>query len=159
MVVDGKLNYAGGPFPANGLFNASDFILQYDVKFDYPDMYLQGITFHKSSPPGEFSPYYDYLIQWRTSGNTGWSLLYYDKPLSGESLGYSDIGNLKGFITLKFISRQNNFLVFLDDRLLTELEDLKTQVGSENMIYYEGEAAMILDNVKFWNLDGVDIAP
>jgi serine/threonine protein kinase len=136
-------------FPTNKLFNASDFILQYDFSFAVED----------ASPVNEVG------VQFRTNENqtTGYKVVYEQAgswTLFGDDQTAIATGTFspKNTNTTYLITQQNQLAIFVNDKLLHQTDSLAFS-GTTNLIWVSGQhgSGVIFDNVHFWNLDGVEV--
>ena len=136
----------GFSFPTNGLLDARDFAFQFDFDFEG----LEGIGARFRSTAAQ-NIYYEIIV----SPSGSWQLI--QEP--GEILISDGSGSFSSnFYTLLVIVQNENLAIYLEDELIYETDDL-TLVGVSNRIIAESNSDGAIgkfDNVKFWNLDGVD---
>ncbi|MEA3441364.1 MAG: hypothetical protein U9R58_13890 [Chloroflexota bacterium] len=154
VVADGVLHYVGTDegvnlIPSTGLLDASDFAIAFDFnfagQFGNPRDKI-GLRFRSTG-----DTYYDFNIE---PGMTYW---YVNKVDQGFTR--IDSGGVSGkYGTVLVVAQGDQIAVFLDDQLLTEFQDSDI-TGIQNFIYIAAglERVIDIDNVRFWNLDGVEI--
>lgn len=132
----------GLTFPTNGLFDAGNFLFEFDYSFR--SVYEIGIRF-RSSRDLE-SGYKFYAIQ-----GGGWVLSQEKVIESGSYLENGGSNHIRLLVVDQYLA------VILNNELKFVTDDL-TSIGTTNRIWVSGEhgSEALFDNVKFWNLDGVD---
>ena len=148
-------------FPTSGLFDAENFALSFDFfpgVLDQPENGSIGVEFLSSGFSG--SEYYKFKISYSASspGTDGW--LYSQSDAS--SYKTTDTGvvgiSLEGFTHVQFLVWQGNFAVFINGELVHT--DSNLQTWGKSVYFVKGgevNSRLSLDNVTFWNLDGVEI--
>jgi hypothetical protein len=136
----------GLTFPVNGLFNAADIALQFD--FAFTSVNDIGVIFR--SPTAQET---DYKINFSNDGT--WTFT--------RNNGNSSISNgqmsLQGNYNTVLLMVQDQYLaIFLNDNLIYEATNL-AHSGTSNLISVRGNHGSEgkFDNLKFWNLEGVDV--
>jgi formylglycine-generating enzyme required for sulfatase activity len=145
----------GDSFPLNGIFNASDFALQFQIRFG--DLKSIGIQFRSSA---------DDLLHASSTLDTGYRFTLYStgdwdlkKRPSDETgaAGYQRI-NITNFNEVLLIEKGSNCSIFLNSQLLYEGTDFSTSHSSNRIVVYgnSNKSSGSFDNFKFWNLVGLD---
>ena len=134
----------GEIFPTNGLLNASNFALQFDFVFETQKPV--------DSVAVQFRSYellFNHSGEWTLYKNNGSS----QTDMDGGREYLKPSKN-----TLLIIAHNENLAVYLNGALFYTANDI-TLDGRENTITVTGEyfSEMDFDNVKFWNLDGVEL--
>jgi tetratricopeptide (TPR) repeat protein len=144
----------GLTFPTNGLFRASNFELQFDFSFpSFHPVVKIGVQFR--------SPYQQntgYEIFFSRSGE--WDLTFNDGTTLIANGEWNRFGSAGGYNKLRLIAQDQYLAIFLDGELIYEFNDLESP-GNINQITLMGDdngGSGEFDNVKFWNLDGVEIS-
>jgi tetratricopeptide (TPR) repeat protein len=153
LINDGVLTISdrdqpGLTFPTYGMMSATDFVLEFDFRFD--DLVGVGVVFGSSS-----AQTLDYKINFSSAGK--WTLTQTnDATLIAEGLLWLE----PKYNTVRLIVQDQNLAIFFDHDLLYETDDLSL-TGTFNGITVTGSdgAEGKFDNVKFWNLDGVELNP
>jgi len=144
-------------FPTNGLFKATDFAVAFDFTPDYSAGSGRfGLVFRSSDETGA---YYNFNISYS-------DIAIVDSWLFSESDGTTVRTTEISSVNLKkdddnhilIIARQEYLAIFVNNQLLHEDSDLASW-GDEIYFINSGpnNANAELDNVKFWDLDGVEI--
>jgi len=136
----------GLSFPVNKLFNARDFVLEYDFSF-YSGVDSIGVHLRSTETLNT-----GYKIFFSADGT--WRLAYYDDSvISSGKYSFKD-----GFNTFRLIVQDSHLVFFLNNELIHEADDLLLS-GTTNRIILAGNhgSQARFDNIKFWNLDGVEI--
>ena len=131
----------GITFPVNGLFEARDFALQFDINFE-TELVVDGMTVQFRSH------------EFRLNPDGHWTL--YDVNGSQQIRVTGGSASLPpGMNTLLVVSYVNNLGIYINNNLLYSVNDLPTN-GRTNMILVTGSngSSMEFDNFKFWDLDG-----
>jgi hypothetical protein len=135
----------GLSFPTNQLFNATDFALKVDFAFEGSARVGAQFRFSLARNTG-------YEVSLMSNGK--WNLTQ-----NGDTIIASgDDNSIRGYNTLLLVVHGENLAIFLNDRLLCDSNEL-TLSGTTNKITVEGNyesAGGKFDNIKFWNLDGVE---
>ncbi|MBU2609940.1 MAG: hypothetical protein KJ606_03190, partial [Chloroflexi bacterium] len=137
----------GVTFPTNSLFNATNFALQYDFKHG-AEGGLVGIRFRSNAAQ---TTYYEI----RVFEEGSWFLIKNDGTDSTISNG---TGSLRvTYNTLLLIVQNQSLAVYLNGKLLWAPDNIEF-LGTSNRIMAKGtnNSTWRFDNVKFWNLVGVD---
>jgi hypothetical protein len=134
----------GEIFPTNGLLNASNFALQFDFVFETQKPV--------DSVAVQFRSYellFNHSGEWTLYKNNGSS----QTDMDGGREYLKPSKN-----TLLIIAHNENLAAYLNGALFYTANDI-TLDGRENTITVTGEyfSEMDFDNVKFWNLEGVDL--
>ncbi|MGD2028159.1 MAG: hypothetical protein PVI99_10110, partial [Anaerolineales bacterium] len=135
----------GLTFPSNGLFNSENFLLEFDYSFE-------------SNHPG-----YEIGIKFRSTRDLESGYKFYSVPGGGWVLSQGNMmesgsyAEKSGSNHIRLLVVDQYLAVFLNDELKFDTDDLSS-IGITNRIWFSGEqgAGAIFDNVKFWNLDGVN---
>jgi hypothetical protein len=136
----------GVSFPTTGLFNATDFALQFAFAFD--DLDSVSLQFRSAETLNT-----GYRITVNRGGS--WKLIQPDDGMV-KSEGYAAI--MPNYNKLLVIATDRNLSVFLNDKLILVLDDLAHARTSNSIIavgLHNGTRGRF-DNFKFWNLDAVD---
>jgi len=141
---------SGISFPTNSIFNANNFVLQFDYNYARWEPYtnVKRVAVQFRNLEILFSNYHG-----------DWTL--YE---NGESIATSEIYSYSPSLdnTLLIVCYENILAVYMNGELLYSNSET-TLSGSENrIVVYGGENLqwnMQFDNVKFWNLDGVEFSP
>jgi tetratricopeptide (TPR) repeat protein len=146
--VFGNYRPPGFSFPTNGLIDARDFAFQFDFRFGG----LDGIGARFRSTQAQ-NIYYEIMVD--SSGS--WQLI--EEPgeilISEGSEQYSS-----DFYTLLIIAQNENLAIYLEDELIFETDEMAL-VGSSIRIIATGSSHGAIgefDNVKLWNLEGVNFS-
>lgn len=147
---------SGNSFPLNGIFNASDFALQFQVRFG--ELKSIGIQFRSTA---------DDLFRASSTLDTGYRFTLYstgdwdlkkrpDDATVAE--GYHSINN-SIYNEVFLIAKGGNCSLFLNSQLLYEGDALSTDHSSNRIVVYGNfdKSSGNFDNFKFWNLDGLDL--
>jgi tetratricopeptide (TPR) repeat protein len=138
----------GVSFPINGLFDATEFALQFDFSFG---------TGHQLTSIGaeclsadKKQPNYKINITWGGS----WSLTK-NNGTNTVSRGWTSL--MPTYNTFLLIVYNQNLAVYLNGSLLCETSDVYLE-GDGNLMTVAGEHGKEgkFDNVKFWNLEGLE---
>jgi tetratricopeptide (TPR) repeat protein len=140
--------------PSNGLFNATNFVLAFD--FLPPESSgVLGVTFRASH---NLETYYKFKFSFSNSViRDGWLFSRND----GSNIRTTDQGFvtlLEGYNQILVIVRERNLAIFVNDEQIFDCTDLAFW-GDENFIIFaknEERIGVSLDNIKFWNLEGVE---
>ena len=140
-------------FPRLGQFNATDFALQYDAAFVRgTPLDGFGVYFRSSSDQKT-----NYKILF-TRADKGWKLTRSD----GTKVTELDKGSIAfdpyEFNTFSIIVKRRNLAVFANGDLIIQRHDIETS-GIYNLFVATAQSDqrhLKIDNVKFWNLNGVD---
>jgi hypothetical protein len=136
----------GVSFPTNGLFDASDFALQFIIKFG--DLKSVGLQFRST-----YTLDTGYRVTLYPSGD--WDLKKYpdETPVAEGHIWISS-----GYQEVILIAKGNNVSFFLNDGLIYEGDDLSSSRTSNRIVVYGNntKSSGSFDNFKFWNLDGLD---
>lgn len=145
----------GFVFPINGLFGARDFALQFDFRFSGVNNI--GVIFRSSS--FNYSTIsainIGYGVNFSPDGK--WWLTQRD----GTTLVSNTWTPRNGFNTLLVIVRDQSLIIVMNGEVLYNANNLEVPQDSiTNGISGMGrdKERAVFDNVKFWNLDGVDFA-
>ena len=131
----------GSTFPVNGLFDARDFALQFDINFE-TDLIVDGLTVQFRSH------------EFRLNTDGHWTLYDVNGSQQIRVTGGST-GLQPGMNTVLVVSYVNNLGIYLNNNLVYSVNDLPTN-GRTNKIIVTGSngSSMEFDNFKFWDLDG-----
>jgi tetratricopeptide (TPR) repeat protein len=166
MLRDGALSISkrGGnelKFPLNGLFDSSDFALQFHIEFN-SNAPSTNIAVHFRSSASQ-DTYYRFKLSDTNKAATllnSWQLIEVVKGSTGAPAGGS-VKLMDGFNDVWILVRGNHFAVYVNQVPLTEQEI--TMLYGRNVFFVVNTEPSTdyvrLDNVKFWNLDRVDINP
>ena len=134
----------GLTFPTNGLFNAGNFLFEFDYTFTDNDPDEIGIQFRSTR---DLESGYKFYSVW----GGGWVLS------QENTIEYGSYLEKGGFNHIRLLVVDQYLAVFLNDELKFSADDL-TSFGTTNRIWVSGDQGgeAIFDNVKFWNLDGVN---
>jgi len=140
----------GDSFPINGLFDATDFVIQF--YFDDNE---------------EFNPDINFQFRSDSSNTTGTILSLKSKiwelkqSIDGTILAKGTYPGIYGARLINLIVKDNNLAIYLDRVLVYEGNDLETEFSSNKFVYMDSEkqAYGLIYSIKFWNLDGVEINP
>jgi len=156
MVLDnGSLGFS---FPTTGLFDARNFWLEFDCNLIPDDQQLDklGVVFRATQDQSE---YYSFNIV-NNDSFWGWELVQLEANGNWASLasGDIDISPEPAFNNFLFVVIDNNLLFLMNETLIYATEDI-AHGGDTNLFYGAGSdtAYALLDNVKFWDLEGVEI--
>ena len=135
----------GLTFPVNGLFNATNFALQFDFALDRLDEI--GMQFRSTTNQNTY-----YKVMFSSTGSWRLTQNQDDIYIAGDSNSQLRTDN-----TLLLIVQDQDLALYLNNRLLYEADDLAL-TGTLNLIAASGEHGSTgkFDNVKFWNMDGVE---
>ena len=142
-------------FPINGLFVARDFALQYNFKF--MSIHNVGVVFRSSSFNYSTISAIDIGYGVNFSNIGGWWLTQRD----GTKLASGIWTPRNGFNSILVIVRNYSLIVVINGGVLYSTDELEAPGDSiTNGISAMGKdnEVVIFDNVKFWNLDGVQIS-
>lgn len=166
MLRDGALSITkrGGnelKFPLNGLFDSSDFALQFHIEFN-SNAPSTNIAVHFRSSASQ-DTYYRFKLSDTNKAATllnSWQLIEVVKGSAGAPAGGS-VKLMDGFNDVWILVRGDHFAVYVNQVPLTE-QEIAMLYGRNVFFVVNTEPStdyVRLDNVKFWNLDGVDINP
>ncbi len=136
----------GFSFPINGRLDASNFGLQFD--FNTQELHEIGVRFRSTVAQ-------DVAYEFIVFSEGSWQLV--EQP--GDVVISSGNSSVRpDYSTLFIVAYEENLAISLNDEWVYETEDL-TLTGTSNRIIGAGEhlAQGELDNIKFWNLDGLEI--
>ena len=148
-------------FPTTAFLNAENFVLSFDFvpgTLDNPDIGSIAVEFLSTG----FSDmaYYKFKISYSSLGTDGWLFSQGD----GSSIRTTDTGvvwiNETEFNRVQVLVWQEQLAVLINDELIYQDSGLITW-GSD-IYFVKGGATnsrLAMDNVTFWNLDGVEINP
>jgi hypothetical protein len=139
-------------FPLNNLISAYDFALEYDFETlsDFLAPVDFGVRFRFNK---EQSTYYEFYSADRRHSA---SLLRIDESGTRTSLASSYAGIVSGnSYHVLIIAVGKHIEIYLNYDLLIAVED-DALSGEKNLFWFGSNGSVIMDNVKFWNLDGVD---
>ena len=154
LLLDNGLS--GFSFPANGLFDATNFWLEFDCNLTPDDQQLDemGIIFRAAQ---DHSEYYNFKFVNNDSA-WGWELVQQEANGKFSSLasGGIDISSDSIFNNFLIVVIENNLLFLMNDTLIYSTENIALR-GDTNLFFEAGSdtAYALLDNVKFWNLEGL----
>jgi len=139
-------------FPINNLFKAINFALQYNFSKLVGDFFPTdfGVRFRANQ---DQNSYYEFYTADRRNFA---SLNRVDSSGSRETLA-SEYAPISSDIPQKvlIITVGSQIEIFLNDRLLISIED-EVLSGDTNFFWVDQNMDIAIDDVKFWNLDGVD---
>jgi len=151
-INDGEINLELSPnvsFPINGLLNADNFVMQfsYNLRSAGLSFKFRGRLWVKSQG-------------YRIDLNEGKLTLL---EMEGEEILHTSGYSNEGSPTLLLYVINNNIAIFIDGQMVYNDKTLThTNVSQVNQFINsmdEGVFAGGIDNVFFWNLDGVDLTP
>ncbi|MGD2028019.1 MAG: hypothetical protein PVI99_09400, partial [Anaerolineales bacterium] len=142
-------------FPTNGLFNASDFAISFDIYPEENGVGRFGFVFHASKSAGT---YYQFGISYTwAAALDGWLYSQSDgSTVRTTKMGTTALNN--GYSRVWIIVRGDYFAILINDKLVHEDFGVESW-GEENQFLKYSGSSIRLDNVSFWNLDGVEINP
>ena len=152
---------SGLSFPINGLFNDLDFSLQFDFKFPPFGGYEDFIGIHFRSPYDEnyaFDQKIGYAFY--IARNRSWTL---KKDNNETQLAEGEVSLGGNYNNLHLIVQGEYLAIFVNDELIYEKTDLDAdEPGRFTEIVlsgYQDHIKFYFDNVKYWDLEGVEISP
>ncbi|MCJ7716439.1 MAG: cell envelope integrity protein TolA, partial [Anaerolineales bacterium] len=157
LLDNGMLGFS---FPTNGLFDATNFWLEFDCNFvpDYQKLDEMGIVFRAAQD--ENTSYRIEIIN--TDSYWGWDLVQIesDGSLSLLANGDIDIPPEPIFNNFIFVVYDEHMLFFMNTILIYETDSIILR-GDSNFFFGAGPDTTyaLLDNVKFWDLEELDINP
>ena len=150
-------------FPVNGLLNATDFVMSFDV---FPEEVNAGsfsLIFRSSA---NLETYYKFKFSFTNNiDNAAPGYIAYDAWFFSQTDGsnirttkYGSINLIDDYNNVLIVVRQEYLAIYVNDNLLYEDFNL-TFEGDHNLIIKSGGdgSSTNLDNFKFWDLDGVKI--
>jgi hypothetical protein len=152
----------GVSFPFVGLFDAADFVLQFEVKIN--DLNSAGIQFRSTLSLDTSTMEAGYRFTLYSSGDWDLKKNLNEAPIS-EGHQRIDPGT---FNKVLLITKGKYAYIFLNTQLLYEGDELSTSHTSNRIFVYNNPyqspgsnfwkvAGAEFDDFKFWNLDGVDL--
>ncbi len=158
MVADGVLHYRGPEAGVVGIgeriFAGVDFALSFDFEFTSP----------LSPDLGNLRDYIGVSLRETDGSKLQFTLAPGETSwyLNREYQGFQQVqdgGVAAKAGTVLIVAYGEQFAIFLDDELLTLYEDADLPTGETNQILIGAglETRLDFDNVKFWNLDGVEL--
>jgi formylglycine-generating enzyme required for sulfatase activity len=154
-VLTVKMNYGDETktFPVNNLIRAYDFALEYNFEklsgYSLPTDF--GVRFRSNK---EQSSYYEF---YSADGRNNARLTRIDESGARTILAssYAGIG-IGNFYHVLIVVVGKHIEIYLNNNLLIAVED-DALSGEKNLFWFGSYGSVIIDNVKFWNLDGVDL--
>ncbi len=155
-----KNNDANMTFPTNGLFDATNFIIQFDLSFSSQTS-VTNLAFQFRTSISQDTHYQIYFSDKEIHEFfNAWQFLETQENKSKMTAG--GLGNMAdGFKRVLIVANEGHLAIFVNNILLLERENISL-TGRENFFDISAEpsdGAIWVDNVKFWNLDGVDFNP
>lgn len=155
-----KNNDANMTFPTNGLFDATNFVIQFDLSFS-PQTSITNLAFQFRTSTSQDTHYQIKFSDMDVVDMTNkWQFLETQenksKMMAGGLTNMAD-----GFKRISIVANEGHLAIFVNNILLLERENISL-TGRENFFDISEEPSdgdIWVDNVKFWNLDGVDFNP
>ena len=157
----------GVSFPTTGLFDASDFALQFNFAFndlDTTSFQFRSTVAHDTGYQASFSRDGSWnLIQFPdgtfiSEGNESFVKCTAPKNQQAAESPGGYYASSPGYCKWLFIAKGNKLFIVLNDEMIYEGDDLNSS-GRTNTLSifssYDGARGRF-DDFKFWNLDGVD---
>ncbi len=150
----------GFSFPINGLFDATNFWLEFDCNLVPDDQKLDEMGIEFRAAQDENTSYRIEIVN--RDSYWGWDLVQMesDGSLSPLANGDIDIPPEPIFNNFIFVVYDNYLLFFMNTILIYETDSIILR-GDTNFFFGAGPDTTyaLLDNVKFWDLEGLDINP
>jgi hypothetical protein len=156
-ISDGVLNVGTGGsqylydhyyFPTNNTFKAKNFVIKFDFQVkdtgDYEEGY-QGFIIHATEG---FKMYYSFNLSYID----GWEVLLRGRGKTLIDQGEEGISQRAG--TVKIVVYNQTYAIYLDGTPLSVFQTL--DFGEGNYFSIEKYDSVLIDNLKFWDLDRVD---
>jgi formylglycine-generating enzyme required for sulfatase activity/putative hemolysin len=146
-------------FPTNGFLNAADFAIQFDVTFR-SDTTVTNLALQLRSSKDQLS-YYEIIFFDKSyyAFTNAWQFFDIKENKSKMTAsGFTAITDERKQVLI--VVKQGNLAIFFNDSLLLEREDVNL-TGQENFFVVSAEPSdgyIWMDNIKFWNLSGVDFS-
>jgi len=155
-----KKEIADLKFPVNGLFNAKDFVLLISTSNDVEGRLIRGMNFVFRSNEAEETYY-------KASILNDWTLVGVNPAGNQQFRPISDRVKIEnglldppiGFNSYLFIVKDQNIAVFVNGEKVIHSDELLLS-GEDNYFFGSGDmdTSILIDTVKFWNLDGVEFS-